>query len=117
MSRTEYASAVLLIVGIFLLFLAPSPWNVVAFAVCLVLFFGELFLWNRTVRHRGVRAGAETLIGRHGTVIAACRPDGQVRLQGEIWEARCAEGADPGDEVVVRTRDGLGLVVERLGSA
>ena len=106
----------LLIVGIVLLFLVPTPWNLLAFAVCLVLFLGELFLWNRTVRHRSVRAGAETLIGQRATVIDACRPNGQVRLRGEIWEARCAEGADPGDEVVVADRDGLELLVERVGS-
>ena len=107
----------LLIVGIVLLFVVPTPWNVVAFAVCLVLFVGELFLWNRTVRHRSVRAGAETLIGQRASVIAACRPNGQVRLKGEIWEARCAEGADLGDEVVVVDREGLRLVVEPIGSA
>ena len=43
----------LLIVGLVLLFLLPSPWNFVAFAVCLALFLGELLAWNRTVRRRG----------------------------------------------------------------
>jgi membrane protein implicated in regulation of membrane protease activity len=35
-----------------------------------------------------------------------------VRLNGEIWEARCAAGASPGDRVRVIGRDGLTLVVE-----
>jgi membrane-bound serine protease (ClpP class) len=43
--------------------------------------------------------------------VAECRPAGQVRLDGEIWEARCDEGADRGDTVVVTGRDGLTLVV------
>jgi membrane-bound serine protease (ClpP class) len=58
--------------------------------------------------------GAQTLIGREATVISPCRPEGQVRLDGEIWQARCAAGADPGDTVRVTARDGLLLVVDRL---
>ena len=42
----------------------------------------------------------------------ACRPEGQVRIAGEIWRARCAAGADVGDTVGVREVDGLMLVVE-----
>ena len=104
---------VFLIVGLVLLLLLPSPWNLIASGVCLALFVGELAFWNRTVRHRA-QTGAETLIGKTATVVSACRPDGQVRLDGEIWDARCAEGADPGDTVAVVSRDELTLVVERV---
>ncbi len=102
-----------LVIGLVLLLLLPSPWNLIVFGVCLVLFVGELAFWSRTVRHRA-RTGAETLIGKHATVVSACRPDGQVRLDGETWDARCAEGADPGDTVAVVSRDELTLVVERV---
>jgi membrane-bound serine protease (ClpP class) len=105
---------VLLILAIALLFFLPSPWNLIGFAVSLVLFFGELGLWNRTVRGRQKVVGAETLIGAQATVIEPCRPDGQVRIGGEIWEARCAAGADPGDAVRVVGREGLTLLVERV---
>ena len=37
---------------------------------------------------------------------------GQIRLQGEIWAARCEAGAVPGDRVRVTGRDGLTLIVE-----
>jgi membrane protein implicated in regulation of membrane protease activity len=47
-------------------------------------------------------------------VTEPCRPDGQVRLNGELWEARCAEGADRGETVRVTGREGLKLVVERV---
>jgi membrane protein implicated in regulation of membrane protease activity len=104
---------VFLLVGIVLLFVLPSEWNVVLFAVCLALFLGELVFWNRRVRDRRAQSGAETLIGRTATVVSACHPDGQVRLAGEIWEARCDDGADPGDTVVVTARDDLKLVVAR----
>ena len=102
-----------LLVGLVLVLLLPSPWNVVALLACIALFFGELAFWNRTVRRHRKRAGAETLIGQAATVVTACQPSGQVRLGGETWDARCDKGADPGDEVVVRARDGLTLIVER----
>jgi membrane protein implicated in regulation of membrane protease activity len=44
-------------------------------------------------------------------VITPCEPDGQVRLNGEIWEAHCDAGAAPGDSVRVVDRDGLTLIV------
>jgi len=97
-----------------LLIVLGSPWNIVGFGICFILGMGELLVWNRTVRRKPAAVGAQTLIGREATVIAPCRPEGQVRLDGEIWQARCAAGADPGDNVRVAARDGLLLVVERL---
>jgi membrane protein implicated in regulation of membrane protease activity len=102
-----------LLVGFVLVFLLPSPWNVVALLACIALFFGELAFWNRRVRGHRKQVGAETLIGEAGTVVTACHPYGQVRLAGEIWGARCEQWAEPGDEVMVREQDGLTLIVER----
>lgn len=102
-----------LLLGLVLVFLLPSPWNVVALLACIALFLGELAFWNRKVRGHRKRVGAENLIGQAGTVITGCHPYGQVRLGGEIWGARCEQGAEPGDEVVVRAQDGLTLIVER----
>jgi membrane protein implicated in regulation of membrane protease activity len=39
-------------------------------------------------------------------------PEGQVRINGEIWKARCEGGCDSGTAVVVRGIDGLTLEVE-----
>ena len=102
-----------LLVALVLLVVLPSPWNVVGFVACLLLFGGEVVFWNRTVRGRRVSAGAETLVGQTGSVVAACLPEGQVRLAGEIREARSHEGAERGETVVVTGRDGLTLLVER----
>jgi membrane-bound serine protease (ClpP class) len=101
------------LVAIVLLLTLPDPWNVVGFAVALLLALGEVFFWHRTVRGRRAAVGAGTLIGDEGRVLTPCRPEGQVQLRGEIWEARCADGADPGEIVRVVGRDGLTLVVER----
>jgi membrane protein implicated in regulation of membrane protease activity len=105
----------LLITGLVLLFVLPSPWNVAALLAGLLLWLGEVFAISRLVRHKKVQAGAETLIGRSATVIAACNPLGQVRLSGEseIWRARCAEGAERGETVRVVGLDEITLIVER----
>ena len=110
-----YASAVLLIVGLVLLFFLPSPWNVVALLAALVLWLGEVGLIARHWRGRKAQTGAETLVGRTATVITACRPVGQVRLSGEseIWRARCAAGAEQGESVRVVGIDEITLIVER----
>ena len=106
----------LIILAFILLFLLPSPWNLVGFLVAIPLWFVELLAWNRTVKHRRRAVGAQTLIGKDATVTEPCRPSGQVRLNGEIWGARCDEGADPGDTVRVVGRDNLTLVVERVAA-
>jgi membrane protein implicated in regulation of membrane protease activity len=84
---------VLILVAILLLLVLPSPWNLVAFIVLLPLWVLELIAWNRTMKRRRSAVGAETLIDRDAVVIAPCQPRGQVRLDGEIWEARCDAGA------------------------
>ena len=104
----------LIFLAIALLLVLSSPWNVVAFLVLLPLWVLELFGWNRTTkRHRKV-VGAQTLIGREAVVSVPCRPVGQVRLDGEIWEARCEAGAGTGERVRVTGRHRLTLVVERI---
>ena len=102
----------LIFLAVALLLVLPSPWNVIGFIVVLPIWVLELFAWNRTVKHRKKAVGAQTLIGKDAVVTTPCRPVGQVRLDGEIWEARCDAGASPGDRVRVIGRDGLTLVVE-----
>ncbi|HUK96639.1 MAG TPA: NfeD family protein [Gaiellaceae bacterium] len=97
-----------------LLIVLSSPWNIVGFGTCFILGIGELVFWSRRVRGRPVAVGAHTLLGREAQVISPCRPEGQVQLDGEIWQARCADGADPGESVRVVARERLVLVVERV---
>lgn len=102
----------LILLAIVLLFVLPAPWNLVAFIVMLPVWVLELVFWSRTVRGRRRVVGAETMIGRHAVVSSPCRPFGQVRIDGEIWQANCREGAGSGDTVRVTALDGLTLVVE-----
>jgi membrane protein implicated in regulation of membrane protease activity len=102
------AGAILLAV-----FVLPPVWGIVAVVLGALVEAGETAFWIRLSRRRKVQVGAETLIGAPAVVVTDCRPDGQVRLSGEIWAAHCDEGADAGEAVVVTARYGLTLVVER----
>ena len=104
-----------LLVGAVLLavFVLPSPWGAVAIAVAALVEVAETAFWIRLSRRRRATVGAETLIGAVADVARPCRPTGLVRLDGELWQASCAEGADAGERVRVVGRDGLTLVVER----
>jgi membrane protein implicated in regulation of membrane protease activity len=103
----------LLLLAILLaVFVLEEPWSWVAIAGAGVLELGEAWLFVRWSQRRGSVVGAEALIGRRAVVAADCMPAGQVRVAGELWQARCEGGAAVGDEVVVRELDGLTLVVE-----
>ena len=93
------------------LFVLDRPWSVLVVVGALFLEVAEIFGWMWYARRGSAQVGAETLIGARGVVLTACRPRGQVRVQGEIWDAVCEAGADPGERVRVRAREGLTLVV------
>ena len=110
------ATGVLLIAAVIAAFLfVPSPWGLVLVVVAGFVEVAETAFWLRFSRRRRIQVGAETLIGAEATVTTACRPLGQARLGGELWQARCEAGADPGRRVRVVGRDGLVLLVEPLG--
>lgn len=104
--------AMLLVLAIILLIVLPSPWGLLAAVIIFVAFFAEVAIWQRWLRSRKVAVGASTLVGRTGRVVSGCAPDGQVRIGGEIWAARCEAGAVEGQTVRVRAIDHLTLVVE-----
>jgi membrane-bound serine protease (ClpP class) len=106
---------VLFVVAVILAILVvPAPWGLVLIGAAGVVEIGESYIWMRISQRHRIKVGAETLIGSIAEVAAACRPEGQVRIQGELWRARCDEGADPGDRVRVVARDDLTLLVERI---
>jgi membrane protein implicated in regulation of membrane protease activity len=104
---------VLVLIALLLaVFVLPSPWGLVAVVVAAVLDITEtgLFLWWS--KRRKASVGVETLVGKLAVAATDLWPEGQVRVGGEIWRARCAGGCDSGTKVVVRSVDGLTLVVE-----
>jgi membrane protein implicated in regulation of membrane protease activity len=95
-------------------FWLPPPWSYVAviFAAMVETAEVSLFVWYS--KRRRATTGAEALPGAIGTVVEACRPVGQIRLAGELWRARCEDGADPGETVVVESLGpALTLLVRR----
>jgi membrane protein implicated in regulation of membrane protease activity len=110
-SHSSVIGPVFLLIAVVLLLFVPWPWGLVAFAVGLICFLGEIAFWHRRVRGKPKAVGAQRMIGEKATVVTACRPNGQVRVGGEIWAARCDEGADVDDEVTIVGRKQLVLVV------
>jgi membrane-bound serine protease (ClpP class) len=93
-------------------FVLPSPWGLVAVVIGGVLDIAETTLFIRWSKRRNATVGVQTLVGKAGVAASDLWPEGQVRIGGEIWRARCAGGCDSGTRVVVRAVDGLTLVVD-----
>ena len=89
------------------------PWNLVAILGGLTVETAELTWGLSLARRWKPKTGAEAMIGEEAEVVSACRPVGEVRVKGELWRARCDEGADVGDTVRIERLDGLTLVVTR----
>jgi membrane protein implicated in regulation of membrane protease activity len=106
---------VILLIGVALaVFVIPFPWNIpvlILFAAVEVLETLGTWAWSRRGKPK---VGVETLIGATGRVVTDCRPNGTVRVKGELWRARCEGGAGMGSRVRVTGREELLLIVERL---
>jgi membrane-bound serine protease (ClpP class) len=106
------AAVVLALAIVLAVFLLPSPWNIVVLALGILGEIGEITWGRRLARRMRAQTGAEALVGQEAEVVETCRPDGQVRVHGELWQARCADGADVGDTVRITAVRGLTLDVE-----
>jgi membrane-bound serine protease (ClpP class) len=94
-----------------LLRVVTGTWALVLLGVTAVFEISQTGFWLWYSSRRTAQVGAETLLGRVVEVAQECRPLGYVRVQGELWQARCAEGARPGERVLITGRDGLTLEV------
>ena len=106
------ALAVSIIVALF----APWPWNLLAVLTGVGIEAVELTWGLRLARRWRPRTGAEAMIGQVAMVVEPCHPTGRVRVLGELWEARCGEGAEVGQTVRIERLEGLTLVVAPTGS-
>ena len=95
----------------------PAPWDAILIIAGCVLEVGEVVLlrrWSKRIdRRTRPTTGAAAMIGELAQVVEPCRPLGLVELNGELWKARCDEGADPGETVEVEAIEKLTLVVSR----
>jgi membrane-bound serine protease (ClpP class) len=105
----------MLLLGAILLaiFVLPSPWGIVAIVAGGLTDIAESVVFLKWSRRRRSVSGVEALVGKTAVVSSPT----QVRVAGEIWEARSAGSLVVGDEVEVTGVNGLTLEVSRLRRA
>jgi membrane-bound serine protease (ClpP class) len=103
---------ILIITLILALIFLPYPWNVIAIAAAAVWEVCFAVVGIRWSKRRRAQVGVQMLVGALGEATTALAPRGQVKVNGEIWEARTKEPARAGDTVRVTRVDGLTLEVE-----
>lgn len=89
----------------------PHPANLVVLVLGAAGEVGEIVWGRRLARRWRPKTGVETLLGQTADVVVECRPRGQVRIHGELWEAECPAGAEVGETVRVVGREELTLTV------
>ena len=102
---------ILLLAVLLAVLFAPLPWNVVILLAGVILEVGEVIWGRRLARRWRPKTGAEAMIGKSATVVSECRPEGEVRVHGELWAASCAKGAGVGETVRIEALEGLTLIV------
>jgi len=110
-----------LIAGGLLLFNSSEPYlrvswvALVGVAVVVVAFFFIVIQAVARVLRRRPAVGSETLQGAIGVTISSLGPEGQIRVQGEVWKARTKGNYIPkGQRVRVVEVYGLTAIVEPL---
>ena len=82
----------------------------VAFLIYAVVLF---IIGDRTLRKKPL-PGFTTMVGLEGQVVSRLAPEGAVRIEGELWNARAENGnVEGGAEVIVVRQYGLKLVVRQ----
>lgn len=109
-----------LVIGSLILFKGASPvfhinpWLIAI--VTIVIAGAFFFIIQRAIsaHRKQAKTGREELIGKTATVRVALNPEGTVFLKGERWSAISEEGQiKPGEEVVIKSVDGLTLYVSK----
>jgi membrane protein implicated in regulation of membrane protease activity len=105
----------ILTVVVILLASIGGPWAFVLLALAVVAEVVEIILLRKWAKHLNEqhrsRSPEEQLVGLIAEVVTPCRPRGQVRVRGELWDARCEAGAGEGDAVQVERVESLTLFV------
>ncbi|KRT69955.1 MAG: membrane-bound serine protease, membrane-bound serine protease (ClpP class) [candidate division NC10 bacterium CSP1-5] len=109
-----------MILGSLMLIDSPAPFLQISLSAILgvtaattaffVFAIGAVFRAHR----RQPATGREGLVGQAGVARTRLNPDGLIFIRGEIWNATCAEGVEPGEQVQVTSVAGLKLKVKKL---
>jgi membrane protein implicated in regulation of membrane protease activity len=90
------------------IFVLPAPWGIVAVIAGGVLDVTESLVFLKWSKRRRSSVGVDALIGQRAVVSTPT----QVRVAGELWEARSGRPLVPGEDVIVRAVEGLTLIVD-----
>ncbi len=75
-----------------------------------------LFVFTTHALKKQVTAGLPSMVGTRGRAASALKPEGMVKIKGELWGAVAREGdIAAGEDIRVIGEDGLKLVVEKSG--
>jgi membrane protein implicated in regulation of membrane protease activity len=107
----------ILVLALLSLVFLPSPWNFVGALAGGAVFAFEVAYWQRRMRRRKVQTGLENLVGSTGEATERLAPSGQIRVLGELWQARSSSELPPGSRVRVVAVHGLTLEVETTEDA
>jgi membrane-bound serine protease (ClpP class) len=108
--------------GSIMLFQTDSPFDIVKVSLeviipavfCTAAFFIFAIGAGIKAQQRRPATGLQSMVGEEGVAVTDLAPSGQVKLQGEFWNAAAEEGSIPKDAaVVVKKVDGLRLQVAR----
>jgi len=106
-----------LLLALLLVIFLPSPWNVIGGLASGLLGVLEVAYWQRRMRRAKVQTGIENLVGATGEATERLAPSGQIRVLGELWQARSSSELPPGSRVRVVALDGLTVEVEAADEA
>ncbi len=101
-----------LLLALLLLIVLPAPWNVIGGIASVALGVFEVAYWRRRMQREKIQTGVENLVGSTGEVTELLAPSGQIRVLGELWQARSSSELPPGSRVRVVAVRGLTLEVE-----
>jgi membrane-bound serine protease (ClpP class) len=102
----------LLLVALACLLVLPSPWGLIGALASGAVGIFEVAYWRHRTRGWKVQTGAENLVGARGEVTEALMPLGQVRVLGELWQARSSSELPRGTPVRVVALNDLIVEVE-----
>lgn len=89
-------------------------WLIVVIAIIVIAFIVFAAIWSVRAHRNRVAAGKEDLIGSTAVVETALDPKGIVMVEGEHWTAILDAGkAEPGEDVIVKSVQGLKLTVSK----
>ncbi len=117
---TAAEEAAIIFLGLWLLPNVGVHIPVLVLAAVMLVWLG----WSVFTYRKGTRALKQTPVrglidmkGMNGTVVRALRPEGMVKIEGELWNARSVTGRiEAGCNVAVVSQEGLKLLVREAES-